>query len=127
MSARRRIAAPLAAALALSVTACAPALPETVVPGSAVTVGWPSAFTSGNAEAAPTPGNLDIAAMTRAGFGDLVDGEFVADDSFGTVSIVSDDPFTVRYDLREPAWSDGIPLDAADLLLGGRQHPDSST
>lgn len=118
MSARRRIAAPLVAALALSVTACAPALPETVVPGSAVTVGWPGAFTSGNPEAAPTPGNLDVAAMTRDGFGDLVDGEFVADSSFGAVSIVSDDPFTVRYDLREPAWSDGIPLDAADLLLG---------
>lgn len=118
MSARRRIAAPLAVALALSITACTPALPESVVPGSVVTVGWSGTFTSGNTEAAPTPGNLDVAAMTRAGFGDAVDGEFVADESFGAVSIVSDDPFTVRYDLREPAWSDGIPLDAADLLLG---------
>lgn len=118
MSARRRVAALLAVALSLSVTACASALPEGVVPGSGVTVGWSGAFTSGNAEAAPTPGNLDVAAMTRAGFGALVDGEFVADESFGAVSIVSDEPFTVRYDLLEPAWSDGIPLDAADLLLG---------
>lgn len=118
MKARRRIAAPLALALAVSITACAPALPETVVPGSAVTVGWTGTLTSANAAAAPTPGNLDVAALTRAGFGEVVDGEFVADEGFGAVGIVAEEPFTVRYDLAEPVWSDGIPLDAADLLLG---------
>lgn len=118
MRARRRIAAPLAVAVVVALAACAPALPETVVPGSAVRVGWTGEFTSANAAAAPTPGNLDIAATMRSGFGDLIDGEFVPDEGFGAVTIVDDDPFTVRYDLAEPAWSDGIPLDAADLLLG---------
>jgi peptide/nickel transport system substrate-binding protein len=113
-----RTAAPLAVACILSLAACAPELPETVVPGSAVTVGWAGEFTSANASAVPTAGNLDIAAPTRARFGDLVDGEFVADEAFGVVTIVDEDPFTVRYDLAEPRWSDGIPLDAADLMLG---------
>ncbi|WP_460798480.1 periplasmic substrate-binding domain-containing protein [Microbacterium sp. GXF0217] len=118
MRAHRRIAASLIVLLAAGLAACAPALPATVVPGSAITVGWAGEVTSTNAAAAPTSGNVDVAEMIRAGFGDVVDGEFVPDESFGTASIVSDDPFTVRYDLAEPAWSDGIPLDAADLLLG---------
>ncbi|MGM7667919.1 ABC transporter substrate-binding protein [Microbacterium sp. A93] len=93
-------------------------MPESVVPGSAITVGWTGEFTSTNAAASPTSGNVDIAATIRGDFGDVIDGEFVADEGFGAVTIVSDDPFTVRYDLTEPSWSDGIPLDAADLLLG---------
>lgn len=104
--------------LVLGVAGCAPALPESVVPGTKIVVGWTEQLTSVNAAAAPTAGNLDIAAMTRGDFGDVVDGEFVADESFGTVTIVSEEPFTVRYDLAEPSWSDNIPLDAADLLLG---------
>ncbi|GAA2935675.1 hypothetical protein GCM10010458_19330 [Microbacterium luteolum] len=114
----RRVAAPIAVLLAVGLAACTPALPETVVPDTKITVGWTGAFTSANAAASPTPGNVDIAETIRGDFGDLVDGEFVADEGFGTVTIVSDDPFTVRYDLAEPVWSDDIPLDAADLLLG---------
>ncbi|MGF6823671.1 peptide/nickel transport system substrate-binding protein [Microbacterium sp. ZKA21] len=118
MRAHRRIAASLIVLLAAGLAACAPALPATVVAGSAITVGWTGELTSTNAATAPTSGNIDIAELIRAGFGDVVDGEFVPDEGFGTASIVSDDPFTVRYDLAEPAWSDGIPLDAADLMLG---------
>src|SRR5690606_916283 len=77
-----------------------------------------SEFTSFNAQASPTAGNRDIAQAVRGDFGDVIDGEFVADEGFGTLAIVSEDPFTVRYDLTEPVWSDSIPLDAADLLLG---------
>ncbi|WP_194421438.1 ABC transporter substrate-binding protein [Microbacterium abyssi] len=119
MRGRRRVAAVGAAAgLAVALTACAPALPESVVPGSAAVVGWSGEFTSANAAASPTRGNVDIAEAIRADFGDVIDGEFVADEGFGTVTITREDPFTVRYDLAEPVWSDGIPLDAADLLLG---------
>lgn len=118
MSVRRRIAAPLVVLLAASLAACAPALPETVVPGTALTVGWAGGFTSVNPLASPTAGNIDIAEAIRGEFGDIVDGDFVPDESFGTAKIVADEPFTVRYDLAEPSWSDGIPLDAADLLLG---------
>jgi peptide/nickel transport system substrate-binding protein len=93
-------------------------MPETVVPDTVIAAGWTGELTSTNASASPTVGNTDIAAATRGGFGSIIDGEFVPDEGFGTVTIVSDDPFTVRYDLAEPAWSDGIPLDAADLVLG---------
>lgn len=118
MRGARRIAAPLVVLLTVGLAACAPALPQTVVAGTAVTVGWTGKLTSLNAAASPTPGNIDIAEAVRGGFGDVVDGEFVPDEGFGKVGIVADDPFTVRYDLAEPKWSDGIPLDAADLLLG---------
>lgn len=118
MRGERRVAAALIAALTLGLTACTPAMPATVVPGTEVVVGWRGEFTSANAASSPTGGNIDIAEMNRADFGDVIDGEFVPDTGFGEVSIVSDDPFTVRYDLAEPSWSDGIPLDAADLLLG---------
>lgn len=118
MRGHRRIAAPVAVLLAVGLAACAPALPESVVPGSEITVGWTGEFTSTNAVASPTSGNVDIAEMIRGDFGDMIDGDFVPDEGFGAVTIISDDPFIVRYDLAEPAWSDGIPLDAADLLLG---------
>ncbi|WP_448710659.1 ABC transporter substrate-binding protein [Microbacterium profundi] len=118
MRGSHRAVALVAAALVLTLAGCSPALPESVVPDTKVVVGWTGAFTSTNAAASPTAGNIDIAQMTRGDFGDMVDGDFVPDEGFGTVEIVSDDPFTVRYDLAEPSWSDGIPLDAADLLMG---------
>lgn len=118
MRAGHRRAAPLAALAALMLAGCTPALPESVVPGTEITVGWNGELTSTNAAATPTPGNIDVAEAIRGDFGDVIEGEFVPDEGFGTVTIVSDDPFTVRYDLAEPVWSDGIPLDAADLLLG---------
>nr|WP_315266865.1 ABC transporter substrate-binding protein [Microbacterium lemovicicum] len=119
MNAPRRLTAVLlSAVLVLGLAACAPGLPETVVPGTTVTAGWSGELTSTNAAADPTSGNVDVAAATRAGFGRVVAGEYVPDPTFGTVTIVSESPFTVRYDLAEPTWSDGIPLDAADLLLG---------
>lgn len=118
MRGRRRAAALVAGALVIGMTGCSPALPETVVPGTEVVVGWTGELTSANAVASPTSGNVDVAAMTRGRFGDIIDGDFVPDEGFGSVTIVNEDPFTVRYDLAEPSWSDGIPLDAADLLLG---------
>lgn len=118
MRGRRRATAVGAVAVVAGLTACAPALPESVVPGSEVVIGWDAEFTSANAAADPTPGNVDISEAIRADFGDIIDGDFVADEAFGTVEILDDDPFTVRYDLTEPVWSDSIPLDAADLVLG---------
>lgn len=105
-------------ALIFSVSACSEVMPDTVVPGTSVAVAWGDKLTSSNAGANPTSGNLDIAAVTRGSFGEVIDGEFVPDETFGEVKIISKNPFVVRFDLKEPVWSDGIPLDAADLLLG---------
>lgn len=119
--ARRRTAG-LAAIVALALTAagCQSAtLPATVVKGSEVAVGWSGSVTNANpaATAEATQGNIDVAALTRGHFAELVEGEVQTDRSFGKVSIVDKDPFTVRYDLATPQWSDGIGLDGADLLL----------
>ena len=36
----------------------------------------------------------------------------------GTYEVVSEDPFTVKYTVAEGVtWSDGVPVDAADLLM----------
>jgi peptide/nickel transport system substrate-binding protein len=120
---RRLLAAALVLLLALGLAACTKARSggsknSGPIAGTKIVLGWTAGFTSANAAQAPTVGNLDIAAATRGRFGDVVDGRFTPDPGFGTVKVVSEAPFTVRYDLAQPSWSDGIPLDAADLLLG---------
>lgn len=109
----------LAAVVAVALSACAPSLPNTVVSGSDVRIGWTSELTSTNASsaAAQTSGNLDVDALTRARFTERTNAGPRANESFGTVEIVDQEPFTLRYDLAEPRWSDDVPLDAADLML----------
>ncbi|UFU03369.1 hypothetical protein LQF12_01790 [Ruania suaedae] len=104
---------------ALAVTACGgPTLPNSVIAGTTVTVGWSGGLVSTNAATtAATSGDHDVAAMTRSQFARTVEGVPVIDESFGSVEIVDPEGFTVRYDLAEPEWSDGIPVDAADLML----------
>ena len=42
----------------------------------------------------------------------------VTDPSFGSYQVVSNDPLTVKYTIADGvAWSDGVPVDASDLLL----------
>ncbi len=125
----RRVAALVATmTLGLALSACSGAgLPASVVKGSAVTVAWSGSLTSLNAASLTgrTPGNLDIAALTRSQFATLVDGSVVPDPAFGTVRIVDQKPFRVRYDLAERTWSDGVPVDAADLLLAWASGADT--
>jgi|GEM_PF-1926021 len=119
---RRASAALVAAAVvATALTACGPQVEPRVQAGSSVEVAWSGELTSTNAASTlgRTPGNLDVAAMTRAAFATVdADGEVREDPSFGTATAVDDSPFTVRYDLAEGIrWSDGAPIDAADLML----------
>lgn len=45
-------------------------------------------------------------------------GELKADSSFGTYEKTSDSPLTVKYTVnKDTVWSDGTPVDAADMLL----------
>lgn len=107
------------AILAFATTACGASLPRSVVKGSEVSVGWNGKLTSTNtaSTAGATPSNLDIASLTRGRFGTLVEDTVEANPGFGTAKIVHEDPFTVRYDLAKPRWSDGTPVDTADLML----------
>ena len=116
---RRGAMGMLASALVLALAACATPLPNSVVAGSSTTIGWTHRLTSTNAASADgaTDGNLGVAALTRGHFAEAVDGAAVIDESFGTATITNPETFTVRYDLAEPTWSDGIPVDAADLML----------
>lgn len=116
-SAVRPAVASLAAALLLS--ACGgPSAPESVQSGSSVTVAWSQSVRSLNASTVDaTAGDREIAAATHRGFAELVEGTVQTDPSFGTVTVVKQHPFTVRYDLADPTWSDGIGVDGTDLLL----------
>lgn len=119
-SPRRVVAALAAAALAGSLVACTP--DERVVAGSTVTVAVEGSFTTLNANSTfgrASELNADIAYLTGTGFAYPDDRfELVRDESFGTAEVVSDDPFTVRYEIADDAtWSDGVPVTAADLML----------
>lgn len=118
-----RRARPFAAVVVASLllAGCSASLPASVVEGSEAAIGWQGELTSVNTASreGATPANVDVAAATRAQFASVGnDGSLVANRSLGDVAIVGDDPFTVRFDLVDDGmWSDGVPLDAADLLL----------
>ncbi|MER7558463.1 ABC transporter substrate-binding protein [Nocardioides sp. NPDC126508] len=107
------------ASLALVVTACSGDLPKSVEKGSEVSVAWTGSLTSTNAASAAsvTDGNLDIASVTRGAFGTVVDDSVEMDETFGKVTMEGDKQPRVRYDLAKPTWSDGVPIDTADLML----------
>jgi len=113
-------AATALAAVAALLSACTPT--STVVEGSAVTVAVSTPYTSANASTSfgrSSPTNADVGYLTGTSFGYYDDHyAFVEDASFGTAEIVGTSPFTVRYTVADGVtWSDGVPVDAADLLL----------
>ncbi len=94
----------------------------TVVEGSEVTVAVSAPYTSANASTSfgrSSTTNADVAYLTSTGFGYYDDAyELVEDRSFGSAVVLDESPFTVRYSVSASArWSDGAPVDAADLLL----------
>jgi peptide/nickel transport system substrate-binding protein len=118
--ARTRATVAAAAALALAGTLAGCTGP-TLVEGSTVSVAVPAAVTSlnpktsyGNAAA-----NSAVAAATSAQFAAYDDTPQLVDDpSFGSATVVSQQPFTVKFTIASGVtWSDGAPVDAGDLLL----------
>lgn len=107
------------AALALGLTGCTPS--TRVVAGSTVTVASPQSFTSFNDQTSygSTAANAEIVGATNSGFVYYdATSTLVRDESFGHIEVVAQDPFTVRYTVNEGVtWSDGEPVDGADLLL----------
>ncbi|OUM39909.1 ABC transporter family substrate-binding protein [Arthrobacter sedimenti] len=119
----------VAAAAALALSACAAntgtETPEESAEGEAsggnIRVVEVNAFTSFNSD---TPeGNVDInnkiAYATHSGFNYINnDLEVVANEDFGTIEVLSEDPLSVKYTVKEGvSWSDGEPVDGGDLLL----------
>lgn len=113
------VAGLLAATLTLGVAGCTSE--PTVVADSQVSVALDRGLTSMNDRSSfgGDPANREILQAVRSTFFAYdADGMLVADESFGTVEVVSYDPFTLHYRLSERAhWSDGVPVTAADLLL----------
>ena len=63
--------------------------------------------------------NGNISYLTSAGF-NYYDATpaLVKNDKFGSYTVVSKDPLTVKYTIADGVkWSDGAPVDAADMLL----------
>ncbi len=88
---------------------------------TSLNVGWNQPFFSyngitsnGNATA-----NNNIKYLMNGGFFYYdAEANLQKDESFGTYEQVSEDPLTVKYTVNDDTqWSDGTPVDAADLLL----------
>jgi len=104
---------------ALSLAACS--AQTGVVENTTVSVAWNQPLYSFNSNT--TSGNNTVNAnvlyLTQQSF-NYYDDEFnlVPNDKFGTYEKLSDDPLTVKYTINKGVtWSDGVAVDAADLLL----------
>jgi peptide/nickel transport system substrate-binding protein len=95
-------------------------------PSGEVRVAWnqaPYSFNQntnrGNATANANPRYLQTLGAGGSGFA-YYDGDlnFINNDQFGTCTVDSLDPLTVTYTVNEGVtWSDGTPVDAADLMI----------
>ena len=109
----------VATVAAVSLAACS--AQTGVVENTTVSLAWNQPLysfnqntTTGNATA-----NANVLYLTQQSF-NYYDNEFVLKQNtdFGTYEKVSDDPLTVKYTVNEGVtWSDGVAVDAADLLL----------
>jgi peptide/nickel transport system substrate-binding protein len=107
---------------ALALSACAtPTVESSIDEGTSVTIGWNQAFyeynvstNTGNATA-----NSIITYLMNDAFNYYdKDLDLVRNESFGSYEKVSDSPLTVEYTVNDGvAWSDGVEVSAADLLL----------
>lgn len=119
MTIQRWIAAATGLAVALTLSACTS---SRLVAGSEVRIAVTAPLTSLNpaSQAGRTSSTAaEVAELTGTGFGFRdASGELVLDESFGTAEIFALDPLTVQYTIAPGArWSDGVAVDAVDLLL----------
>ncbi|WP_248240660.1 ABC transporter family substrate-binding protein [Microbacterium kunmingense] len=124
---RFSIAVGLTAVGALVISGCAPGGggdagdDSGLVEGSSITAAWNQAFYSmnGNTSFGNATANNNINYLVLDGFNYYNNTpELVQNTSFGTYELVSEDPLTVTFTVNEGVnWSDGTPIDAADLML----------
>lgn len=87
---------------------------------SVINVGWNEPFRSTNTMTANgnAVANSIVTYMMNDNFKYYDDNLELQDGTLGTVEQVSEDPLQVKYTLNaDAAWSDGTPIDAADLVL----------
>jgi peptide/nickel transport system substrate-binding protein len=115
----RGASAAVALALVAGLAACSPT--TGTVADTEIRAALPTTFTSYNAASRTggTDGNREIVHATNSRFSEVsADGTVATDPGYGSARVVSRDPFTVEYTVAEGVrWSDGEPVDAADLLL----------
>jgi len=111
----------MAGALVAGLTACSSS--SSLVPGSQLVIGESYVASSINSDVASSAAseavNAEIANLTTASFYSVDStGALAPNLDFGTVEVVSQKPFTVKYLLTDKAvFSDGQKVSAADLLL----------
>ncbi|WP_050761666.1 ABC transporter family substrate-binding protein [Beutenbergia cavernae] len=88
---------------------------------TAVTFGWNQSFYeyNGDSSTGNATANAIVLYLMNSAFRYFDEDLNIAQDtSFGTYEKTSDDPLTVEYTVNDDvAWSDGTPVDAADMLL----------
>jgi peptide/nickel transport system substrate-binding protein len=115
----------VAASLSLALTACGGTSnkdqQQAQNGASSINVGWNQPFYSynDNTSTGNNVTNANIRYLTSSNFYYYdAQQELKTNDSFGTYQKVSDNPLTVKYTVSSDAkWSDGTPVDAADMLL----------
>ncbi len=109
-------AAAISAALILAGCTSTPA-----AQGPTVTVATADALRSSNPQTVSgnTPANIDVAYLTNSSFVSYDSTpKLVHNSAFGTYRVLSTRPLTVKYTVNSGVtWSDGTPVDAADMLL----------
>lgn len=109
----------IASLASVSLAACA--ADTGIVENSSITVAWNQPLysfnqntTSGNATA-----NAVVLYETQQSFNYYNDKQELIDNTdFGTYEMLTEDPLTVKYTINKGVtWSDGVAVDAADLLL----------
>jgi len=109
-----------AAAAALALTGCASGATD-IVDGSSLNVAWNQAFYSANSSTSNgnATANNNILYLANSGFNYYNEKpELVKEERFGTYEKLSESPLTIKYTVKQGVtWSDGAPVDAADMLL----------
>ncbi|MGB3414449.1 MAG: ABC transporter family substrate-binding protein, partial [Microbacteriaceae bacterium] len=112
----------IVAGSALVLSACTPPPEEPgTVEGTSINVGWNQPFFSYNSNTSKGNNvtNSLVEYLTRDGF-QYYDNSpaLVKNDKYGTFELISEDPQQVKYTINEGVvWSDGVQIDAADMLL----------
>ncbi|MFB8145120.1 ABC transporter family substrate-binding protein [Microbacterium sp. NPDC056003] len=109
------------AAGALVLSGCGNPYQSEVVEGTEITTAYNSGFFHFNddSSAGNNTANGNVKYMTDTSFAYYNNTpELVRNTDFGEYEQVSEDPLTVKYTITADAvWSDGVPIDEADMLL----------